>query len=230
MKIYKANDIKIDNMESADKDLERIMYYCEKISSRQQNNSIFKDWLENTIFKFGTTIFQTNLPNIAQYSNKIHEKILIFSGTLTSEMFDKLNGLNYWFVKQNANKNENFIFIKFLHVLTQKYPNFDYIFLSTSPFLIKDEFVLNVYNIQNIQSYMDFINIQEIFENSGIKLLNLDKNGIFANNLSFINPSAPELLKINRTSRIVFDLQYNSNISKDQLKFLIQQINAINLN
>ncbi|KKN27662.1 hypothetical protein LCGC14_0862560, partial [marine sediment metagenome] len=115
---------------------------------------------------------------------------------------------------QNANKNENFIFIKFLHVLTQKYPNFDYIFLSTSPFLIKDEFVLNVYNIQNIQSYMDFINIQEIFENSGIKLLNLDKNGIFANNLSFINPSAPELLKIN--NQYIRNEGYIKSLRKDK--------------
>ena len=118
-------------MESADKDLNRIISYCEKISSRQQDNTVFKDWLENIIYKFGITIFQTNLPDLPQQSDTMDKKFFIFSDALKSEIDTKFGGLNYRFIKNITEKNNNFIFIKFLHVLSHKYPKLDYIFLST---------------------------------------------------------------------------------------------------
>jgi len=217
-----------DKMESADNNLDRIISYCEKISSRQQDNAVFKNWLENIIYKFGITLFQTNLPDLAQQSDRSNKEIFIFSNALKSEVFKKPDGLDYRFIKNNIKENNDFIFIKFLYVLSQKYPKLDYIFLSTSPFLFKDEFVMNVYNVQNVQSYAEFIDIEVISENSEMRLLNLDDNGIFTNNLSFINPNASALLKDNTFSCIVFDLHFNSEISQEQLNSLIIHINSIN--
>jgi len=217
-----------DKMESADKDLDRIISYCEKISSRKQDNTVFKDWLENIIYKFGITVFRTNLPALAQQSDPSKEKIFIFSNALMSEFGSQSADLNFQFIKYLPKMKKDFIFIKFLHILGQKYPKLDYIFISTSPFLFKDEFVLNVYNIQNVQSYTDFIDIRVLQENSGMKLLNLDENGIYNNNLSFINPNAAVLLNNNIFSGRVFDFHFNSKISQEQLKVLIIQINSIN--
>jgi hypothetical protein len=215
-------------MESADKDLDRIISYCEKISSRQPDNAVYKDWLENIIYKFGITIFQTNLPDSTQISDWMNKKIFIVSNAMKSETIEKSDGLNYWFIKNITNIENEFIFIKFLHVLSQKYPRLEFVFISTSPFLFKDEFVLNVYNIKNIQSYADFVDIDDLSVNSEMKLLNLDDNGIYANNPSFINPNATALLKYNTISGIVFDIHFNSEISQEQLKDLIIQINSIN--
>ena len=217
-------------MESVDKDLDRIISYCEKISSRQQDNTIFKDWLENIIYKFGITVFQTNLPDLAQHIDPSKERIFIFSNALMSEFGNHLDDLNYQFIKYLPIENKDFIFIKFLHIISQKYPKIDYVFISTSPFLFKDEFVLNVYNIQNVQSYTDFIDIRVLQESSEMKLLNLDDNGIYVNNISFINPNATTLLKNNIFSGRVFDLHLNSEISLEMLKVLIIQINSINPN
>ena len=217
-----------NKMESTDKDLNRIISYCEKISSRQQDNAVFKDWLENIIYKFGISIFKTNLPDLAQQSDRINKGILIFSNALNSEVDEKSDSLNYHFIKNITDKNNDFIFIKFLHVLSQRYPKLDFLFFSTSPFLFKYEFVLNVYNIQNVQSYADFIDIEVLSDNSEMKLLNRDDNGIFTNNLSFINPNATALLKGNTISGIVFDFHFNSEISQEQLKNFIVQINSIN--
>ena len=217
-----------NKMESTDKDLDRIISYCEKISSRQQDNAVFKDWLENIIYKFGITIFKTNLPDLVQQSDRTNKGIFIFSNALNSEVVESFDSLNFQFIKNITKKNNDFIFIKFLRVLSQRYPKLDYLFFSTSPFLFKDEFVLNVYNIQNVQSYADFIDIEVLSENSEMKLLNRDDNGIFTNNLSFINPNATALLKENTISGIVFDFHFNSEISQEQLKSFIVQINSIN--
>ena len=212
-------------MEITDKNLNRILTYCEKISEFEKENIKLKDWLQRMIYRFGIRIFESNIPELNQRGIEIKFNVFVFSHPLIFQQFENLEGDNNYFIKINAGLNNAYTLIQFLSVLSQIFSGINFIFISESPLLLKDEVIFNIYNVANIIEYVKFSEVNDIM--TGFKILNIDAEGIYANNLSFINQNVLRMLEKNSVSGRVFDLHINSENIKDGLKVMMEKVISI---
>lgn len=215
-------------MESVEKDIKRILNYCEQISKYHQKNEVFRQWLEKMIFKFGKSIFFNNLPESFYDIESKKFMIFISSNSQIIETLDKSEDQITYFINNSSDLNNIFTFTKFLESLSQNFPNLTIAFSSFSPFLMKNEIVMNIYNIGNVQSFIEVIEIEQIFNKFELKMLNFNNSGVFQNNLSFIDPVASKFLENHHFQGIIYDFHFNSEISHKLLKSIFYQIIELN--
>lgn len=215
-------------MESVEKDIRRILNYCEQISKYHQKNEVFRQWLEKMIFKFGKSMFFNNLPE--SFYDIESKKFIIFisSNSQIIETLDKSEDQITYFIDSSSDLNNIFTFTKYLESLSQNFPNLTIAFSSFSPFLMKNEIVVNIYNIGNVQSFIEVIEIEQIFNKFELKMLNFNNGGVFQNNLSFIDPVASKFLENHNFQGIIYDFHFNSEISHKLLKSIFYQIIDLN--
>lgn len=214
-------------MESVEKDIRRILNYCEQISKYHQKNEVFRQWIEKMIYKFGKSIFFNNLPDLLDIDIK---KIIIFisSNSQIIEALNKSEDHLTYFINNSSDANNIFTFTAFLESLSQNFPNLTIAFSSFSSFLKKNEIVMNIYNVGNVQSFVEIIDIEQLGKNLELKIVNFNNSGVFQNNLSFIDPAASKFLENHSFQGIIYDFHCNSEISHKLLKSIFSQIIEIN--
>jgi len=215
-------------MESVEKDIRRILNYCEQISKYHQKNEVFKQWLENMIYKFGKSIFFNNLPETFYDIESKKFIIFISSNSQIIETLDKSEDQITYFINNSSDLNNIFTFTTFLESLSQNFPNLTIVFSSFSSFLRKNEIVMNIYNVGNAQSFVEAIEIDQICKKFELENVNFNHSGVFQNNLSFVNPIASKFLENHSFQGIIYDFHCNSEISHILLKSIFYQIVEIN--
>ena len=113
------------------------------------------------------------------------------------------------------------IYNKFIQILVNKHRFSLLLLISYSSILFKDEVNLNIYNLSNPQSFFEFLNLSDIFKANGIILVNVNKNNLFANNLSFLNPLTIELFNENPYNGVIFDLHFNPSLDYNVIKHIL---------
>ncbi len=197
-------------------DYKRIISYLRDFSDLHKSDVEFSSWLEEKIIKTGVFLCQNNIP---LFDNNKRKKIyLILRNTMEVERLMQLKNENIFFLKNNDNGDYQF-FIKFLKLFFNWHESVFYVvFLSRSDLLKRQEIILNIYNLKNVNSFARYINIYDSFSSEGIMVLNLNSDDQYINHLTFLNPLARELLNKRKYHNTVFDLVLNGDISIEEIK------------
>ncbi|MHA1249459.1 MAG: hypothetical protein ACTSRP_05660 [Candidatus Helarchaeota archaeon] len=212
-------------------DLEKILRICDAISKETQKDNTFKLWIEKNIINIGKKIFQNNLSQLF-YDNFNNNIIIII--TDLNQIIEIINNLdnenNLYYIKLPENIQHNYIFKKFLSVLSvySEYENNSHFnnniilfLISFSPLLYDNEIVLNIYNIHDISGYSEISGINTIFNELNMTLINKNHLGQIQNNISFINPKYKFFLEDNKIRSPIFDLHCNSDIDLQLMRKII---------
>lgn len=207
-----------------DTELEKILYLCEEISKINTGKSYLKSWIEKIIVDLGIKIFENNFNRIDGNSNL--DIIYIIQSEKFIQLFNRENKLI--FCKSRKINNSSYEFIKFTSLLRRRFNINILAFISYSSILTENEICFNIYNSRDLQRYVDFIGLDEIFNELDLKVVNFKKfDKSLQINLSFINPLALDLIELMRYDGIIYDIQISHNTDYSILNKLLLELNKI---
>ncbi|MHA1767815.1 MAG: hypothetical protein ACTSVK_16340 [Promethearchaeota archaeon] len=197
---------------SIERDLEKILLLCEEISKKSEEKLLLKSWIEKNIIKFCLTYFETNFED----SNNPKNLLISTFDDIFTIIKNSLKQTIYY-IKFPSKDEINQIFFKFLSLLLGQKKIKNIFLISYSPLLIDEEICINVYNVAEIQKFVNFVNLTEIAEKSGLKIINAEKMSDYRNNSTFINPISIEIFQQLKFNSKIFDITVNSTINSENL-------------
>ncbi|TFF89406.1 MAG: hypothetical protein EU549_00785 [Promethearchaeota archaeon] len=215
-------------------ELKKILRICEAISKTPKKDASFKNWIEKTIIDLGKKVFENNLT--ASFNNGSNNILII---TTTNKIIQLVKNLepdkDIYYIKIPSNDQLKLIFKKFLNLLPTYHKkdnntmvnnknNTTIIIISFHPMLFDKELILNVYNVRDIQTFIEFFDIRNSIIELKIGIKNKNQQNQIQNNASFINPKTKFLLENQKIDYNIIDLFFNPGIEEEMIKKVILTI------
>jgi hypothetical protein len=215
-------------------ELKKILRICEAISKSPKKDVSFKNWIEKTIIDLAKKVFENNLTN--SFYNGSDNIIII---TAINKIIELINNFKHdehiYYIKIPSKDQHKLIFKKFLNLLptynkkdnnaiTNNKNNIFIILISFSPLLFDGELILNVYNVRDVPTFIEFFDIKDSITKLNIEIKNKNERNKIQNNASFINPKTKFLLENQKIDYNIIDLFFNPGIDEKMIKKIILSI------
>jgi len=195
----------------------KIINYLREFSNSNKRDGKLINFIESIIIKTGKALYQNNI-EITDISNR-KKVYIVLENKIKQTLLNNLKKQRIFYIQQpNINSSQSFnYFFKFLHLFFSRLDNYHILFLTRSGLLKNREVVLNIYNLDDVNFFADFLDLIQMFNSIGIHVLNINQNSRYINHLSFLNPTTEKFLNYSEYKKTIFDFVVGNELSIEKI-------------